>query len=106
MIYPTRLLFWCDAFTVNANLILVKPKHANSSALIAHEKAHQMQMALNGTFTFWRRYLFSRSFRQACEVEAYRVQIAQGAPIITCASHLTRYWLGITQAEAMELLRG
>lgn len=105
MIYVTRLLFWSDALTVNQSLILIRPEHSEDSRLIAHESTHQNQMRKSNAFVFWIKYLCSRKFRLAAEVEAYKVQILHGAPIITCASHLTRYGLGITQAQAMELLK-
>jgi len=106
MIYTTKLLFWTDALTINSELILMRPDFANSTALITHERTHQAQMARMGTFTFWRKYLASKSFRQAMEVEAYKAQIAAGASLITCARHLaTDYRLGITQAQAMVLLQ-
>lgn len=105
MIYPTRLLFWADAFTASPSLILIKPKHANNHALIAHERVHQMQMIANGTFKFWRKYLFSKAFRQQVEVEAYRTQIAYGASALGCAVHLcSDYQLGLTLDEAIKLL--
>lgn len=105
MIYPTRLLFWTDAMTVNTSLILIRPEHKDDTRLIAHEMTHQSQMRKSNALVFWVKYLCSKSFRLQAEVEAYKVQILHGAPIITCASHLTRYGLGITQAEAMALLR-
>ena len=104
MIHVTRLLFWTDALTINQSLILIRPEHAEDSRLIAHELTHQSQMRKSNALVFWVKYLCSRKFRLASEVEAYKVQILHGAPIITCASHLTRYWLGITQAQALELL--
>lgn len=107
MIFATRLLFWTDAFTVNQDLILIHPRSKGDTPLIAHEQVHQRQMSKVGTATFWWRYLFSRAFRQAREIEAYKVQIARGASAITCARHLaTNYRLGITQAQALELLSG
>lgn len=64
-------------------------------------------MILIGTWTFWTKYIVSRSFRLAVEVDAYKVQIKHGAPLIRCASNLcTFYWLGISQEQAIELLAG
>lgn len=100
----TKCCFWADAFTVNTSLILIHPDHKQDAPLLAHERVHQAQMRSQGTTRFWLKYLFSKSFRQRVEVEAYKVQIAAGASAITCASHLTRYWLGITQSEALALL--
>jgi len=106
MIYATRLLFFADASTVNQKLILIQPRHINNAPLIAHERKHQEQMRRVGTVTFYIKYLFSKTFRQAAEVEAYKVQIEHGASAITCAMHLSRsYRLGITQAQALELLK-
>ena len=105
MIIPTRLLFWADGFTVSQWMILIKPQHATNGALIAHERTHQEQMRSVGWLAFVWRYLSSRAFRQAMEVQAYRVQIACGASLGACAQSLARdYWLGIDVARARELL--
>lgn len=105
MIYPTRLLFWADAFTVNTNLILIRPEFINNKALIAHEMTHQRQMLHIGVWKFWLKYLTSKDFRLAVEVEAYKVQIKAGASIERAAENLTKYWLDITNTEAENLLK-
>ncbi len=105
MIYPIKLLFWADAFTVNKDLILIHPDHSGDMALIAHELVHQAHMGRIGTWTFWWRYLTSKAFRLESEVEAYKTQIIYGASAIICARHLaTDYRLGIDQFEALKLL--
>ena len=100
----TRLCFWADACALTQNTILIHPAYANDTPLRVHELVHAEQMRHTGAIGFWFQYLLSRAFRQKVEVEAYKAQIAAGASAITCASHLTRYWLGITQSEALALL--
>lgn len=104
MIYPTRLLFWTDALTVNTNLILIRPEFIKNKPLIAHEMVHQRQMLHLGVWTFWFRYLTSKDFRLNVELEAYRVQVKEGASLDRAAQNLTKYWLSITNTEAKNLL--
>ena len=105
MIWSTRLLFWADAFTVSPNLVLVRPKYQKDAGLLAHERVHQGQMRADGWLRFVWRYLCSRRWRACYEVEAYRVSIAHGMPLPLAAWHLkTKYWLGITHQQAVDLL--
>ena len=106
MTLTTRLLFFAAGFTVNQRLIVIHPDHRDDKPLLAHESTHQAQMARVGTLTFWWRYLTSKAFRQASEVEAYKVQIAHGAKRHACARYLTEnYRLGIDYATAYALLK-
>jgi hypothetical protein len=106
MILHTRLLCFAAGFTVSQRLILLHQAYANDTALLAHERTHQAQMARVGTLTFWYRYLTSKAFRQASEVEAYKVQIAHGAKRHDCARYLAEnYWLRIDYATAYALLK-
>jgi hypothetical protein len=103
----TKWCFWASACTINQKLILVHPSCANDNALLEHEIEHTKQMMLIGTWTFWAKYIFSRSFRLSVEVDAYKVQINHGAPLISCASNLRAFYrLGISQEQAIELLAG
>ena len=105
-VVPTAWCFWASACTINQSLILVHPSCAGDKALIEHEIEHTRQMQLVGTWAFWFKYVFFKSFRLVVEVDAYRVQIRHGANIYNCAWNLcNRYALGITPARAMELLR-
>ena len=105
MIVRTRMLWFADGLTISQRLILLHPAHANDAALLAHERTHQAQMARVGTLRFWWRYLTSKAFRQASEVEAYRVQIAHGASPAACARHLASlYRLGLSERAAAALL--
>lgn len=104
-IIHTHLCFWAAACTINQQLILVHPRWEGDKALIEHEIEHTKQMLLVGTWTFWFKYITSRSFRLDVEVDAYKVQIKHGAPLIRCAYNLcTHYWLGISQEQATALL--
>ena len=101
----TKLCFWAAACTINQSLILVQPRYKEDKALLEHEIEHTRQMEYMGTWTFWFKYIFSKSFRLTVEVDAYRVQIAHGASPIRCASNLcTLYALGITQQQALDRL--
>lgn len=105
MIFPTRLLWWADAMTLNQSVILVRPEKASDKALLAHERVHQAQMRRVGTLTFWWRYLTDRTFRLQSEVEAYQTSIAFGASQTGCALLLVdKYHLGITYTDAYRLL--
>lgn len=78
MIVFTRLLFWADGFTPFPWLILIHPRnrsHWSLDGLIAHERKHQEQMDRDGWFRFVFRYLLSKRWRLAYEVEAYKVSI-------------------------------
>lgn len=106
MIVFTRLLFFAAGFTVSQRLILIHPKYRDDKPLLAHERTHQQQMARVGTLRFWWRYLTSKAFRQASEVEAYQVQISHGAKRSNCAMHLaTRYRLRLDYGQAFLLLK-
>lgn len=106
MILTTRLLWFAAGITFNQRLIVLHPAHANDTTLLAHERTHQAQMARAGTVTFWWRYMTDKAFRQASEVEAYKVQIAHGANAQSCALWLAdNYRLGIDYAAAYDLLK-
>jgi Domain of unknown function (DUF4157) len=104
-IIPTDLLFWAAGFTPCQTLMFVQKKHAANNALIQHELTHVRQMQRIGTLQWWAGYLFRPRFRQAVEVEAYKVQISYGMLIAEAAQYLsTMYHLGITTEEAAVLL--
>ena len=106
MILHTRLLWFAAGLTISQRLILLHPSHAHDKPLLAHERTHQAQMARVGTLRFWWRYLFDKAFRQASEVEAYKVQISYGAKHSSCAQHLsTGYWLNLDYNTAYNLLK-
>ena len=88
-------------------LIFIRPTYRNDAGLLAHEQEHVKQ--------FWRspfmhglRYRFSKPYRLACEVAAYRVQASRyqddRRPMLA-GFIADKYELGITQAEALELLK-
>ncbi len=102
ILYPP---FLKRGITLIPSLTLIPQWAKTDVAYLAHELTHAEQQRKHGVFTFWYRYLTSKPFRQAMEVEAYRVQIVHGASLITCARHLaTDYRLRITQDEAIKLL--
>ena len=87
------------------SLILIPRWAKGNVPYLAHEQVHAMQQEVDGVLTFWWRYLTSKAHRQAYEVEAYKVQIANGASIFSCAIQLSNgYGLNLTQAEALKLL--
>jgi len=92
--------------TLIPSLILIPQWARYDPAYLAHEQAHAAQQREIGVLRFWWRYLTDRAFRQASEVEAYRVQIAHGAKRHACARYLTEnYRLGIDYATAYALLK-
>jgi len=100
--YPPLL---SRGITLMPALILIPQWAKSNAAYLAHEMVHVEQQRNAGVLTFWWRYITSKAYRLAYEVEAYKAQIAAGAALITCARHLaTDYRLGITQAEALKLL--
>lgn len=93
-------------FTPLPNLMFINEQCRDDIPLLRHEEDHQRQMCRDGILTFWFRYALSKKHRQAYEVEAYKVQIAAGASLESCANHLVNmYYLGITIEEARELLK-
>ncbi|TSP13972.1 hypothetical protein [Cupriavidus campinensis] len=87
-------------------LVLIRP--GTSAGLLAHELTHVAQF-WRRPFTHAIRYQFSPAYRQACEVEAYRAQLAVNGwevrRVIRLASSLAgKYGLRLTNMEAMRLL--
>ncbi len=104
-IYYPRWVPFADALALSPSIVLITDKYRSNTPLRVHELVHVEQLKRDGTLTFWWRYLTNRTHRLNYEVEAYKAQIAAGASQITCAMHLaTDYRLGITQAQAMQLL--
>lgn len=105
MIISTRFvpaLF--DAITIWP-FILIRPECRGDQALIEHEMIHYREQAWV-TPIWLLRYKFSRRFRMAAEVRAYKRQIELGG--ITrerAASLLLEYGLGITCSQALESLK-
>lgn len=98
-------LFGAQAMSVSPGLILIIPGRKDDGALIAHELKHAEQQEAAGLFRWWAKYLLSKAFRQAQEVEAYRVQIAHGASREVCARNLsTMYRLDLDLPTALWLL--
>lgn len=92
-------------FTPCQSFLIIKTKYKGDNALLQHELAHVEQMKRIGTLKWIWGYLTSRKFRQAVEVEAYKVSIINGANLYECARHLQRlYLLGITIDQAIDLL--
>lgn len=104
-LYPTWLPV--GGITLCQSLILINAKYKDDIALLRHEQTHVIQMQRDGTLTFWWRYLTSKAYRMAAEVEAYRVQVVNGARPQSCALNLaSMYLLGITLDDALRALEG
>ena len=103
---PHALLFgyWGSALT--PWLMILSSEHKDNTALIAHERCHQRQMARDGTLRFYWRYLTSTEARQQYEIEAYRAWVqVKPDDLYRCARALIgSYGLDITYQEATELL--
>ncbi|MCT9119173.1 hypothetical protein N6G02_23790 [Cupriavidus gilardii] len=87
-------------------IVLLRPDV--SAGLIAHELVHVRQF-WRRPFTHGPRYLLSKAYRQACEVEAYRAQLqAAGrtpSRIANLARYLaTKYRLDLDEETAVRLL--
>ena len=103
---PSFLMFGWGGAAWGQNVIVIDKDAWSKSALIAHERCHQEQMARDGTATFYWRYFTSTEARQDYEIEAYRVWVhVEPADLWRCVRALTgSYGLGITDQEAIELL--
>ena len=85
--------------------IFIRPESKNDKALIAHEMVHYKSMAWVTPF-WWLRYTFSKSFRWAQEVKAYRVQMALGGISLEGATYmLCTYKTGHTSEQARAALQ-
>lgn len=63
-----------DAMFLGFGITIIRPKHANNTALIAHEQEHSSQF--NKLFLlFPLRYLCSRKYRLLYEARAYAAQV-------------------------------
>lgn len=91
------------AFTVWP-FIFVRPSQRGNAALLEHEMVHYREQAWL-TPVWLLRYAFSKSFRLAAEVRAYKLQIALGGLTADQAAKLlTSYRLGISYQQALEFL--
>ena len=71
----------------------------------SNQQLFNIVFSVAGALTGWWRYLTSKAHRQAYEVEAYKVQIANGASVFSCAVQLSNgYGLNLTQAKSLKLL--
>lgn len=84
--------------------ILVRPKYKGDEGLIAHELTHHQQRL--HTRNWFVKYLFDAEFRQAQEVEAYKVQLKYSPNCLDkFAGYLANdYGLKLTHEEAKRLL--
>lgn len=89
-----------DAMTIWP-FIFVRSERKDDKALLAHEMVHYRAMAWITPFWFLR-YAFSKSFRWAEEVKAYRVQVGLGGIAAPEAETLLmQYDTGRTFGEAL-----
>ena len=103
---PSFLMFGWGGAAWGQTCIVVDRDDWSKTALIAHERCHQRQMARDGTATFYWHYLTSKEARQQYEIEAYRVWVqVKPDDLYRCARALIgSYGLDITYQEATELL--
>jgi hypothetical protein len=94
-----------DAFTYFF-ITLIRPKCKDDKALAAHEQVH-VQQFWHAPFIHGLLYRFSKAYRQAAEVEAYKVQLKmQPQNLDIFAGYLSNnYDLGITKEQALKLLQ-
>ena len=102
ILYPP---FLKRGITLVPSLILIPQWAKNDTAYLRHEQTHATQQKRMGVFIFWWLYLTDKTARKWIEVEAYKVQIANGASVFSCAVQLSNgYGLNLTQAESLKLL--
>ncbi len=103
---PSMLMFGWGGAAWGQTCIVVDSSTRNKAALIAHERCHQDQMALDGTLRFYWRYLTDISARQDYEIEAYRVWVKHTpADAYLCAHWLVQnYGLQLDLDSAVQLL--
>ena len=104
---PSGLMFGWGGGAWGQHCIVIDRSAWSKSALIAHERCHQQQMARDGTLRFYWRYFTNTEARQDYEIEAYRVWVqVEPNDMWRCVRALTgSYGLDITDQEAMELLK-
>jgi len=103
---PHQLMFGYWGAAVTPWLMILSSKHKDNAALIAHEKCHQEQQRIDGTFTFWYRYITKRSFRLSYELEAYKVwlKISPKDAYMVSLWLANNYNLGLSFDKAVDLL--
>jgi hypothetical protein len=106
MIIKTTLLvpkpYW--AITVWP-FIFVRPEYAADKGLMVHENIHYQEQGILVPI-WWIKYAFSKTFRVAAEVRAYKAQIAAGGVSLPiAASWLTTYDKSLTTEKALQLLK-
>lgn len=86
-------------------LIFIRPEYLGDVGLFAHERTHVRQF-WRRPFTHMIRYRWQRSYRLACEVEAYRVQLAHNPQhaALYAGFIATRYGLKVSPARALAML--
>lgn len=104
---PSMLMFGWGGAAWGQTCIVIDRSAWSKSALIAHERCHQQQMARDGTLRFYWRYFTNTEARQDYEIEAYRVWVqVEPNDMWRCVRALTgSYGLDITDQDAMELLK-
>lgn len=104
--YTTHLIPSRFAGCAIGPFIFIKSAYKDDHGLLAHEKCHVEQFWRN-PFLHGLRYRFSKSYRLACEVEAYKVQLTHspGNELLFAGFIADKYNINITTKEAMELLK-
>lgn len=100
-----HLPFLKRGITLTPFLILIPEWARYNKAYLAHEETHVKQQRKYGVVVFWYRYLTNKAFRQTMEVEAYKVEIIEGASLENCAVNLAKgYGLSLSVEEAIKEL--
>lgn len=107
------MIFYTDRFVpdnaagcARGPLIFIRPKYRNDRGLLAHEQTHVQQwLRTGGLHSFL--YLFSKKYKLAAEVEAYKEQLKYSPTDIGLfAEYISRdYNLDITPEQALDLLK-
>lgn len=90
-------------------LIFIRPKYKDDVGILAHEKVHVSQAWRNVLPQIHAlRYAFSKPYRLACEVEAYKEQMKHSPQYtLQFAAFISNdYGLSIDSVGALRLLQG
>ena len=101
-----RAVLFADGFTLMPGLVFIRSKYRGDVALLAHEGVHEKQMQKDGVLVFWVRYLLSKKYRLAYEVEAYKKSVELDAKNLPVYAMLLsgKYGLDVSYEEARLLI--
>lgn len=106
--YTNRFIPKISRACARGPVIFVRPQYKDDRGLLEHEKVHVRQFWTKGLVVHSMRYVFSKKYRFACEVEAYAEQAkwyADDRRPKFAGFIATTYGLDVTAEAAESLLR-